>query len=104
MLDCAWNPTRHPARSSPTTVVSTMSGGSAEAINVPKASSLTSVARPSFVAQEEGLVLSHGPQQVELGQSGARRRHRDRQRVTTHERRDRETQLVEAVRGDELTE
>src|SRR3954451_10269036 len=47
MLDCAWNPTRHPARSASTAVVSTTSDGSAHAIKGPNASSLN---RPSYLA------------------------------------------------------
>src|SRR3954454_16942090 len=47
MLDCAWSPTRHPARSASTAVVSTTRDGSAHAIKVPNASSLN---RPSYLA------------------------------------------------------
>ena len=86
-------------------MVTTISGGSTEAINVPKASSLTSVTtRRPLVAEKEGVVLDHDALQLEAGEPGARRGHGHRERVTAHERGDREAQLVEAVRGDQLAE
>src|SRR4029079_11246467 len=106
MLDCAWKPTRHPARSPSAAVVSTISGGSAEPISVSNASSLTfpTCLSRSLVAEEEGVCLNHGGLQLEHGEPCAGWGHGDRKLVTAHERRYREAQLIEAVRCDEFPE
>ena len=45
MLDCAWNPTRQPARSSPTAVVTTTSGWSSDSTIRSKSLSLMPVSQ-----------------------------------------------------------
>src|SRR3954447_17483275 len=106
MLDCAWKPTRHPAGSSSATVVSTISGGSVDVITVTNASSLIGVTDRwlPLVAEKQGLAVDHRVLQLEPAESGAGRRQGDGEGVTAHDRRDRQAQLVEALRRDELTE
>src|SRR3954463_10357390 len=100
MADWAWKPTRHPARSPATAVVTTTIGPSSEAISESNAS----VIAVHLVAQEQGVVLAEHVSQREAGERRPRREHRDRKRVSAHHRRDGQAQLVDVAGHDQLAE
>src|SRR3954452_4920990 len=101
MADWAWKPTRQPARSPATAVVTTTIGGSSDTISESKPASGT--AGP-LVAQEDGVVGAQHVFQGEVGQLRARREHRDRERVTAHHRGNGQAKLVEVTGHHQLGE
>src|SRR3954453_4988190 len=73
MLDCAWKPTRQPAFSSSTAVVSTISGGSIEDIRWSKASSLTPETCPPVGARKRPRRPDGLTRKGDVGASGRAR-------------------------------
>src|SRR3954468_22498217 len=100
MADWAWKPTRHPARSPATAVVTTAIGPSSEAISESKAS----VIAVHLVTQEQGVVLAQDVSQREAGERRPGWEHGDGERVSAHHGRDGQAQLVDVAGHDQLAQ
>src|SRR3546814_11579052 len=89
MLDWEWKPTKQPARTSSTAVVTTISGGSIAAINSSKASSAIAATFRPLISQEQGVRLDPRVAQLEGRGWRAGRGADDRDRIPTPPRCDR---------------
>src|SRR5450755_950224 len=101
MLDWEWNPTRHPARSPASAVVTTISRASRDAMMVSKASLAIAA---SLVAQEQRVAVPDDLAQREMRQPGAGWGDRHRQGIAAHQRGDGQAELVEPASRDELAQ